>query len=122
MIENVLKVLQKDVEKAFSVKLNENTRRRDVVNGRIAFGYIARKHLKKRYQAIGNFINKDHATAIHYVKTFEGIYKYDDDFRDMFDKLTIDDYLIRNKESIQEEIERLEYKVNHFKKRLEDAI
>tara|TARA_B100000809_G_scaffold22848_1_gene19997 strand:- start:693 stop:1055 length:363 start_codon:yes stop_codon:yes gene_type:complete len=118
----VLEVLKKDVEKAFGVKLREKSRRRDVVNGRIAFGYIARKHLKKTYQKIGSVLEKDHATIIHYCKNFDGIYKSDNNFRNYFDILVIDDYLLRNKESIKEEIDRLEFKVGYFKNRLKDAV
>ena len=121
-MKEVLKVLQQDIEKAFNVRLNEKTRRREVVNGRIAFGYIAKAHLKTTYKTAGDFINKDHATVLHYVKTFESIYRYDDNFRTLFDKLNIDDYLLRNEESIREEIRRLEFKVYYLKNRLEDAV
>jgi len=120
-MSNLLKVLQQDVEKAFDVKLKEKTRKREVVNGRIAFGYIARKHLKKGYQTIGEFIGKDHSSAMHYFKTFDGLYKYDSNFKTLFDEITIDDYLIRDKESIEEEIKRLNFKIGYFKKRLKDA-
>ena len=122
MNEQVLKVLQQDVERAFQVKLNENTRRRDVVNGRIAFGYIARTHLKTTLRLAGDCIGKDHATVLHYVKSFEGVYRYDDNFRTLFDKLNIDDYLLRNRESIEEEIDRLKFKIYYLTNRLENAV
>ena len=119
---NVLDVLKRDVEKAFCVTLNVKSRRRDVVNGRIAFGYIARKHLNQTYEKIGNVINKDHATIMHYCKNFDGVYRSDQNFRNYFDSLVIDDYLLRNKESIKEEIDRLKFKVKYFKNRLKDAV
>ena len=122
MNKDVLKVLQEDIERAFNIKLNEKTRRRDVINGRIAFGYIARKHLKTTYKYAGDFINKDHATILHYVRSFEGVYRCDDNFRTLFDKLNIDDYLLRNKESIQEEIDRLKFKIYYLSNRLKDAV
>ena len=119
---DVLDVLKRDIEKAFNVTLNVKSRKRDVVNGRIAFGYIARKHLNQTYEKIGNVINKDHATIMHYCKNFDGVYKSDPSFRHYFDSLVIDDYLLRNKESIEEEIDRLKFKVKYFKNRLKDAV
>ena len=122
MMMDVLDVLKRDIEKAFNVTLNVKSRKRDVVNGRIAFGYIARKHLNQTYEKIGNVINKDHATIMHYCKNFDGVYRSDQNFRNYFDSLVIDDYLLRNKESIKEEIDRLKFKVKYFKNRLKDAV
>ncbi len=121
---NDLILLKKDIDKTFKTNINRKSRKRDVVNGRIAFSYIARTHLKKSFRVAGEFIKKDHSSIIHYVKTFDDLYQYDKEFKDTFDKIEIESYYqgLNKKEEIEEEIKRLQYKVKELKKLLKNEI
>lgn len=115
-----LELLRKDIEKHFNVDLKDKSRKRDIVNGKIAFGYIARNHLKLTYQSIGDCFGLSHCNIMHYCKSFDGLYKYDKDFRFHYDLLDLDDYLIIDKASIEKELERLNVKRKLLQKRLRD--
>ena len=115
-----LELLRKDIEKHFNVDLKDKSRKRDIVNGKISFGYIARNHLKLTYQSIGDYLGLSHCNIMHYCKSFDGIYKYDKDFRFLYDLLDVDDYLISDKASIEKELERLNVKRELLQERLKD--
>jgi len=116
----ILELLRKDIEKHFSIDLKDKSRKRHIVNGRIAFTYIARYHLKLTYQLIADYFGSSHCTIIHYCKVFDGLYKYDKVFRFHYDLLDLDDYLIIDKASIEKELERLNVKKELLQKRLRD--
>ena len=115
-----LELLRKDIEKHFNVDLKDKSRKRNIVNGKITFGYIARNHLKLTYQSIGDYLGLSHCNIMHYCKSFDGLYKYDKDFRFHYDLLDLDIYLIIDKASIEKELERLNVKRELLQKRLRD--
>lgn len=120
----IIGVLKKDISKAFGVDFNETTnksRKREFVDARLVFAQVCRYHLKMKYRQIGELINKDHATIIHYLNSYDGHYKYDSVFKENVDKLVIDDYLITDDLLINHELERLELKVYNLKMRLSDT-
>ena len=116
----ILELLRKDIEKHFNVDLKDKSRKRNIVNGKITFGYIARNHLKLTYQSIGDYLGLSHCNIMHYCKSFDGLYKYDKDFRFHYDLLDLDIYLIIDKASIEKELERLNVKRELLQKRLRD--
>ena len=116
----ILELLRKDIEKHFNVDLKDKSRKRNIVNGKITFGYIARNHLKLTYQSIGDYLGLSHCNIMHYCKSFDGLYKYDKNFRFHYDLLDLDMYLIIDKASIEKELERLNVKRELLQKRLRD--
>jgi len=58
------------VNSVFMVNVKEKCRQRDIVNARIIFSKIAREHFYK-FTEIGRFLGVNHATIIHYIKSFD---------------------------------------------------
>lgn len=117
-----INILKRDIEKAFQVPLIINSRKRKYVNARIAFAQICREYLDLKLSSIGDEINKDHATILHYTKIFEGVYKSDLAFRNDFNKINPEDYIISGEQKIKKEIKLLENKLINLKNRLKDAV
>ena len=86
----MIKQLKEKIEERYNIDLKDTSRRRDVVNGRMAFAKICRDNLRMPYMAIGKEIGKDHATIIHYLKNFEGVCKSDSFFNHNFKELEKD--------------------------------
>ena len=57
------------------------------VYGRNVYCHIARKYTTASYDAIGNIINRNHATVINSVKTFENDYNNDYEFIKFADEI-----------------------------------
>ena len=65
--------------------LNEKSRHRDVVDARKMYGYIAKNYTLLTYQAIGDYIGKDHATIMHYNKETKALCETDKSFKRKLD-------------------------------------
>lgn len=79
----------------FDVNIDNPTRTRDHVNGRMTFAYFMRKK-GYSYMRIGQMLGKDHATIIHYIKNIEWYMKTDVDFREKFNLVYEDCYVEDN--------------------------
>jgi len=64
---------------------NEKSRHRDVVDARKMYGYIAYNHTEQNFRLIGNFINKNHSTIMHYNKQAMALYDTDKTFKRKLD-------------------------------------
>jgi len=107
----------------------KNNRERHNVIHRHAFMVIARNNVNLPLQKIGKIFNRDHATVIHACKNHESNYKYDPDYRIVYDNLAIDveDLLLENgivpkTISNQESVSDVHYKFLNVSRRLRKKI
>ncbi len=61
------------VNNAFNKKIQERTRRRDVVYPRAIYYRLAKDYSDESLFKIGDAVDKDHATVIHGLKLFENV-------------------------------------------------
>ena len=76
----MLEVIRKAVETITNCDVVIRTRQREYVQARSIFYRFARDN-KQTLQAIGQFLKRDHATAMHSLKKFEQDVEYDSVFR-----------------------------------------
>jgi hypothetical protein len=76
----MLEVIRKAVETITNCDVVERTRQREYVQARSIFYRFARDN-KQTLQAIGKFLERDHATVMHSLKKFEQDVEYDSAFR-----------------------------------------
>ena len=76
----MLEVIRKAVETITNCDVVERTRQREYVQARSIFYRFARDN-KQTLQAIGRFLERDHATVMHSLKKFEQDVQYDSVFR-----------------------------------------
>tara|TARA_S200002703_G_C3792128_1_gene244467 strand:+ start:78 stop:479 length:402 start_codon:yes stop_codon:yes gene_type:complete len=79
--------IKKIVEKHFNLKLDEQTRRFEVVFARGCYFKICRELTKNSFQKIGNTLGKNHATVMHGIKTVNDLIETDKDLKDQFNQL-----------------------------------
>jgi ribosome-interacting GTPase 1 len=79
--------IKKKVENHFKLKLDEPTRRFEVVFARGCYFKIARELTKNSYQKIANTLGKNHATVMHGIKTVNDLIETDKDLRQQYDSL-----------------------------------
>ncbi len=75
--------LKNIINLVFFVEIDDPTRKRRIVDARRAYSKIL-KDAGFSYQHIGYTLNKDHATIMHYVKSVDGLLKYDSIFEKKF--------------------------------------
>tara|TARA_R100001377_G_scaffold81203_1_gene60595 strand:- start:280 stop:888 length:609 start_codon:yes stop_codon:yes gene_type:complete len=71
------------VNKAFNANIHSTERLRENVDARRAFCSILRDE-GNTSTSIGAFLNKDHATILHYVRTIKGLLDSDSSFRERY--------------------------------------
>ena len=69
--------LKEAVEEVFEVDMLSKARDRRNVNARISFSHILHNDRGYSKSCIGRYLNKNHATIIHYCKNFDGYSKTD---------------------------------------------
>ena len=72
--------LKEAVNSVFGLDMMERTRKRPHVNARIVFSNILFERGYSKSE-IGRYLNKNHATIIHYCKSFEGYVKTDEGYK-----------------------------------------
>jgi len=76
--------LSKIVNKAFKAEILSEKRSRENVDARRVFCFILRNE-SNTSTSIGDFLKKDHATVLHYIRTFKGLIDSDSSFRERYD-------------------------------------
>tara|TARA_R110000744_G_scaffold268195_2_gene381869 strand:+ start:198 stop:725 length:528 start_codon:yes stop_codon:yes gene_type:complete len=76
--------LKEAVNSVFGLDMMERTRKRPHVNARIVFSNILFERGYSKSE-IGRYLNKNHATIIHYCKSFEGYVKTDKILSEKYD-------------------------------------
>ena len=79
----MLEVIRVAVETITNCDVVIRTRQKDFVQARSIFYRFARDN-KQTLQAIGKFLERDHATVMHSLKNFEHEVKFDPDFRSKY--------------------------------------
>lgn len=83
-------IIIKEVNLKFNCDILSTSRLQKNVFGRIAFAKYSRIiNPNISTTKIGSHIGKDHATILHYFKQHESLYKYDKDYRNNFNSLTL---------------------------------
>ena len=72
----------------FGFSLSDKSRKKEIVEARMMYAKIMKRHTKLSLKAIGRAISKDHATIIHYLNNFSWFKKTDLAFSSKFDLLT----------------------------------
>ena len=72
----------------FGFNLSDKSRKKEIVEARMMYAKIMKRHTRLSLAAIGRAINKDHATIIHYLNNFSWFKKSDVAFSNRFDLLT----------------------------------
>lgn len=84
---NGLDLISQTVIKVSGVDfLNDPSRRRKIIDARVLFGAIAKQMTKLPFKTIGNFMNKDHTTVVHYCRVVEDFCMSDKNFKTMYDQ------------------------------------
>ena len=73
-----MKYLEKVVNTELELDIQTNSRKQEYVTGRLIFSYILHKR-GVRYQRIGRYLNKNHATIISLVNKAKHYLKYEPD-------------------------------------------
>ena len=81
-------IIINQVNRIFSCNTLSTSRKRDNVNGRIASSFYLRYVEKLSLEKIGEIINKNHSSVIHYLKQHESLCLYDKEYKRLYSKLT----------------------------------
>lgn len=104
------------VNKELGIDITKNTRNRYYIDGRCIYYKILRDELHMSYQSIGATLNKNHATVMHHLKSFDFNLAYDYNLRTLYNNCV--DLVANNRkeevtiESLYARIELLEAKIN----------
>lgn len=88
-----LYTIKYEVEKELAVRIKPKNRRRHITDARKMFFFLANKHTKFNLAVIGGYLNRDHSTALHNIKTAKILKENDKDFREKLynlDKIVFD--------------------------------
>jgi hypothetical protein len=77
-----LYTIKYEVEKELGVKIKPKNRRRHITDARKIFFFLANKHTKFNLAVLGGYLNRDHATALHNIRTAKILKETDTDFRE----------------------------------------
>ena len=75
------------IDYTFDSKLNDNTIKRELVENRMIFSKIVYDMHKLSLMRIGSYINKNHATIIHYLKQHENLMDFDVFYKTKYKKI-----------------------------------
>ena len=76
------------VETFFGFKISNKSRKRPMVEARMMYAKLMKRYTRSSLSDIGRYIEKDHATIIHYLDNFTWLKKTDQSFSSKFDLLT----------------------------------
>lgn len=112
--------LKKIINSVFLVNIDDKTRQRKLVDSKKAYSKILRD-IKFTYKYIGDTLEKDHSTIVHYVKSIDGLMEYDLVFRNKF-LLAKEIFLKENEEFIKYLEENIYSTVIILENRLENIL
>lgn len=81
----MMQTIKEYYDKLYGFNISEKTRKRHKVNARKSFNYLFKK-LDYTHQEIGNILNVDHSTSIHYKNT---IYTISERDKIIFNKIVV---------------------------------
>lgn len=129
-----MKLLKNIIEEVFLVDIDTNSRERKFVDARRVYCKIM-KDFGFTYQHIAFTINKNHATAIHYVKSLDFIMDYDLNLKNKYNlakkffvlknnelKITSSNDLYLNLISLSNKLNEIYIIKNYLKERLDSYL
>lgn len=118
MTKNLM-LLSEIIYKLYEVDVKEKNRKRKVQDLKKVFSHISFKKIQGfRYTETGKFLNLNHATVIHQVKSAKDLLQYDIYFRELYSNVE-NEFLSQRKntlEGIKIDIEMLENQKDYLKK------
>lgn len=123
--------IKEDVSEFFNLDLSSKTRDAKHFRARSVFYKLCfNLYYNPTYQAVGEAVNRDHATVIHSIRNWDNNLKYDYDMRKAYEALvnryknygdmSFSDILIQiNKK--EEEVEKLKNEVDFLKNKNKDS-
>lgn len=118
MIENFI-LLSDIINKIYQVDVKEKNRVRKVQDLKKVFSLIAYEKIKGfRYTETGHFLKLTHATIIHQVKSAKNLLKYDNYFKEIYDRVEHEFLSLRKNtiEGMRIDIEMLDKQKEYLKK------
>jgi len=76
------------VEEFVGFKICNKSRKRPIVEARMMYAKLMKRYTRCSLSEIGRYIERDHATVIHYLDNFTWLKKTDQGFSSKFDLLT----------------------------------
>lgn len=95
--------LKSVVNEIFLIDVDEDSRRRDIVDARRIYSKILRDE-GCSFNSIGESIGRDHATIMHYTKSIDSILTYDKNLRERY--IACKQIYIAKRKSIFEEMKK----------------
>lgn len=77
----------KEVNRIFNCDIHSKVRNNKNVNGRVAFTMYMKMYSGLGFGVIGRLFNKKHAMVYRYIENHRHWYKYDSNYRKLFDDL-----------------------------------
>ena len=118
MTKNLM-LLSEIIYKLYKVDVKEKNRKRKVNDLKKVFSHISFKKIQGfTYTETGKFLNLDHSTIIHQVKSAKYLLEYDSYFREVYSNVE-NEFLSQRKntiEGIKIDIEMLENQKDYLKK------
>lgn len=85
IIQTVCKTWNRSLDDVYG-----KSRKQDVVYTRMTIAYFLRQYTKLSTTEIGNLINRDHTTIIHYLKAYDSEFRFNKDFRNFAERIKED--------------------------------
>jgi hypothetical protein len=101
------------VNASLKIEIKQNTRKRNIVDGRFLFFAIARETTDLSLERIGMYLNKDHASVIHGVNMFNDVLTLDKKFNTLYN-VYINDNWVEPDAGIDEVISDLKQKISNL--------
>jgi len=98
-LEDILRVVSREVGVEFQ-SYKKTSRDVDFVMTKRIYAYFAKKQTSCSLKVIGDVIGVNHATVLHYLRTFDGELQYNYDFKIIFNNIS-------NYFEVQKEVEEL---------------
>lgn len=86
-LEDVLRIVSREVGVEFQ-SYKKTSRDVDFVMTKRIYAYFAKKQTSCTLKVIGDVIGVNHATVLHYLRTFDGELQYNHDFKVIFDNVS----------------------------------
>lgn len=84
----ILEILLKDTNEAFNADVHAKNRLHKNCFARYAFMYILRTKYKFTFQKISDYLQMNHASILHGCKQHEILFKYDNNYKINYNKIT----------------------------------
>lgn len=82
-------IVIKEANKIFGSDILSGSRKRVHTDGRTAVSNYFRNNLGMPYQKIGRILKRKHCSIISSVRLHESLYKYDHEYKNKYDQLTV---------------------------------